>query len=38
MSADHGSYLTLAYGVSAVLVVAELLLLWRRCRRAKGRG
>ncbi|RZJ09664.1 MAG: heme exporter protein CcmD [Rubrivivax sp.] len=34
---DHGFYLTLAYGVSALLIVAEVLLLWRRCARAWGR-
>lgn len=34
--ADHGFYLSLAYGLSAVLVAAEVLLLWRRCRRARG--
>ena len=36
MTADHDFYLTLAYGVSAVVILAEVVLLWRRCARAKG--
>jgi heme exporter protein CcmD len=35
---DHGFYLLLAYGVSAVLLLAELLSLWLRCRRARDVG
>jgi heme exporter protein CcmD len=31
---DHGFYLLLAYGASGLLLLAEALLLWRRCRRA----
>ena len=31
---NHGFYLLLAYGASGLLVLAEELLLWRRCRRA----
>lgn len=39
MNADeHGFYLALAYGVSALLVAAEVLLLTRRCRRARRAG
>lgn len=34
-SHDHGFYLSIAYGVSALLLAAELLLLWRRSRRAQ---
>ncbi len=34
-AADHGFYLTLAFGVSGLLLAAELLLLWQRCRRAR---
>lgn len=34
-SVDHGFYLTLAFGVSGLLLAAELLLLWQRCRRAR---
>lgn len=33
---DHDFYLLLAYGVSGVLLLAELLSLWRRCLRARG--
>jgi hypothetical protein len=32
--ADHGFYLLLAYGASGALLVAEALLMRRRCRRA----
>ncbi len=32
--AHHDFYLALAYGVSALLIGAEALMLWRRCRRA----
>lgn len=35
---DHDFYLLLAYGVSAVLLLAELLSLWLRCRRARDVG
>jgi hypothetical protein len=31
---NHGFYLLLAYGASGLLLLAETLLLWRRCRRA----
>ena len=31
----HGFYIALAYGVSAVLLLAELVLLWRRARAAR---
>ena len=33
---NHGFYLMLAYGLGAALLVAEVLLLWRRSRRARG--
>ncbi len=33
---DHGFYLSLAYGLSGLLLAAELLLLWRRSRRARA--
>ncbi|MEG1454546.1 MAG: heme exporter protein CcmD [Comamonas sp.] len=32
---DHSFYLSLAYGLGAALLVAEVLLLWRRSRRAR---
>lgn len=35
-TADHGFYLSLAYGLSGLLLAAELLLLWRLCRRARA--
>lgn len=31
----HGFFITLAYGVSGLLLAAEALLLWRRCARAR---
>lgn len=34
-SQDHGFFLLIAYGVSGLLLAAELLLLWRRCRQAR---
>lgn len=34
MIGDHDFHLALAYGVSAALVTAELVLLWRRAHRA----
>ena len=33
---DHAFYLTLAYGLGAALLAAEVLLLWRRSRRARA--
>jgi heme exporter protein CcmD len=33
---DHGFFLLISYGVSALLVAAEVALLWRRSR-ARGR-
>lgn len=35
MMQNHGFYLTLAYGVGALLLVLELFLLAQRCRRAR---
>jgi heme exporter protein CcmD len=35
-TANHGFYIALAYGVSGLLVAAELLLLWRRCQRTRS--
>lgn len=32
---DHGYFLLIAYGLSGLLLAAELLLLWRRCRRER---
>ena len=33
---DHAFYLTLAYGLSGLLLAAEVLLLWGRSRRARA--
>lgn len=33
---DHSFFLTLAYGVSGLLVLVEVLVLWQRCRRSCG--
>jgi heme exporter protein CcmD len=32
---DHSFYLTLAYGLGAAALALEVLLLWRRSRRAR---
>lgn len=32
---SHSFYLALAYGIAALLMAAESLLLWRRCHRAR---
>lgn len=35
---NHSFYLALAYGVGAALLALEILLLWRRSRRARAAG